>query len=123
MDKCPDGWEPSCSCSMTALEPSENCFWHGCPDNRQCPYCGQFRGYKPCKRCGCEYDLPESTSEQIEPKLGYCYNPICRFHERQQLGDPDPDDTRCLHPEHDGNFYENCEDFETLEEARCADNT
>lgn len=50
---CPPDWRPACLCYSLALEPSEDCYVHGCPDPRQCPYCGQMRGYKPCRRCGC----------------------------------------------------------------------
>ncbi len=52
-----EGYKPGCSCSQTALEPSVNCYVHGDPDVRQCPYCGQFRGIKACKRCGNTYGI------------------------------------------------------------------
>jgi len=55
--KCPNDWSPGCGCSSSALEPNEDCYFHGYPDPRQCPYCGQFRGWKACKRCGCTYGL------------------------------------------------------------------
>ena len=42
---------------MVALEPSEDCPVHGCPNYNVCPYCGQFRGNRPCKRCLCEQGL------------------------------------------------------------------
>jgi hypothetical protein len=62
---CPDDFDPGCSCYPLALEPSEDCYVHGYPDPRRCPNCGQFRGYKPCKRCGCKYHLPkEATIEE-----------------------------------------------------------
>lgn len=58
MEKCPENYRPGCSCSIQALEPDEDCYYHGYPDPRRCPYCGQFRGWKPCKRCGCSFALP-----------------------------------------------------------------
>jgi hypothetical protein len=59
MEPCPENWKPGCSCSCAALEPDDNCYIHGCPGISQCPYCGQMRGYQPCKRCGCNYGLGE----------------------------------------------------------------
>lgn len=53
---CPPDFRPGCDCSIAALKPRETCYVHGSPDQRVCPWCGQFRGYdKPCKRCGCNY--------------------------------------------------------------------
>lgn len=57
MKPCPTTFRPGCSCSVSGLEPSEDCYVHGWPDVRQCPYCGQFRGVRACKRCGCVYGL------------------------------------------------------------------
>jgi len=57
MLKCPDYYTPGCSCYINALEPDEQCWYHGWPNRQQCPYCGLFRGDKPCKRCGCFYGL------------------------------------------------------------------
>ncbi len=54
---CPPNYRPGCSCSSQGLEPRDDCYYHGLPDLRQCPWCGQFRGRKPCKRCGCSYGL------------------------------------------------------------------
>jgi len=59
MKACPNDWHPACSCSIDALEPDEQCDIHGYPDHRRCPYCGQIRGHKACKRCGCTYGLPK----------------------------------------------------------------
>ncbi len=64
MIQCPENWRPGCSCSSQALEPNENCYIHGGPDTRQCPNCGQIRGHKPCKRCGCKYGIREAVKEQ-----------------------------------------------------------
>ncbi len=61
--KCPEGYRPGCTCSCTALEPREDCYVHGWPDQRQCPYCGQMRGAKPCRRCGCDYFFHHATGE------------------------------------------------------------
>lgn len=58
--QCPSNYSPGCSCRCTADEPSQDCYYHGYPDTRRCPYCGLFRGHKPCKRCGCKYGLPKS---------------------------------------------------------------
>lgn len=52
--RCPPDYRPGCSCSTTALEPSEDCYYHGYPDERRCPFCNAFRGAAPCKRCGCD---------------------------------------------------------------------
>lgn len=52
-----ENYRPGCRCSVTALEPDYKCWIHGYPDPRQCPYCGQIRGWKPCKRCGCKTGL------------------------------------------------------------------
>lgn len=64
--RCPENWAAGCSCSVLALEPNDDCYMHGGPDIRQCPYCGQMRGHKACKRCGCSYGLrryePEGTT-------------------------------------------------------------
>lgn len=58
MTPCPPDWKgPGCSCSLLALEPKEYCWVHGWPDRCQCPYCGQMRGRKACKRCGCTFGL------------------------------------------------------------------
>jgi len=59
--KCPPNWSPGCTCSSQALEPSESCYDHGSGYFlwMQCPYCGQFRGKKSCKRCGCDYGLKD----------------------------------------------------------------
>jgi len=65
MDKCPKEWEPGCCCSTTALEPDEDCYYHGSPDVRRCPYCGLFRVSKPCKRCGCVFGNQETTPEEM----------------------------------------------------------
>lgn len=51
-------YKPYCKCSVTALEPNDKCWLHGCPLITKCPYCGSFRSYnKPCKRCGCTYGI------------------------------------------------------------------
>jgi hypothetical protein len=59
---CPKGWHPGCNCYLEALEPNEDCYVHGWPIITQCPYCGQMRGYKPCKRCGCSVGLANAPS-------------------------------------------------------------
>lgn len=51
------GWKPSCTCNMLGLEPAPDCWVHSHPNICQCPYCGQFRGLQPCKRCGNAYGL------------------------------------------------------------------
>lgn len=66
--QCPANWRPGCSCSVSALEPSEDCYIHGCPDNRLCPYCGLFRSYtRPCKRCGCAYGIEAAPAGLAPP--------------------------------------------------------
>lgn len=59
--KCPDNWKPMCTCSSQELEPNENCYYHGYPDNRFCPYCGKFRWNRKCTHCGCEYGILENN--------------------------------------------------------------
>ncbi len=66
-EKCPPNYRPGCSCSVQGLEPNEDCYVHGFPDKRQCPFCGQFRGYVACKRCGCQFGLT-SAAEPVEGK-------------------------------------------------------
>ncbi len=66
MKSCPENFRPGCDCSSWALEPNEACYIHGWPDPRRCPYCGQFRGSKPCKRCGCHYGLKLQPGENHE---------------------------------------------------------
>jgi hypothetical protein len=56
--QCPPNYRPGCSCSGWADEPDEDCWQHGFPDVRLCPFCGRFRSlYRPCKRCGCTYGV------------------------------------------------------------------
>lgn len=54
---------PSCVCYILASEPNKHCWIHGNPDQRQCPCCGLMRGYKACKRCGCNYGNPEIVED------------------------------------------------------------
>lgn len=54
-------YEPGCSCCSSSLEPNDLCYIHGIPNITVCPYCGQFRGRSPCKRCGCSYGLSKET--------------------------------------------------------------
>jgi hypothetical protein len=42
----------------------EDCYLHGYPDPRRCPFCGLFRGHNPCKRCGCKFGIPKQVQEQ-----------------------------------------------------------
>ena len=58
-------------------------------------------------------------------KLGYCWAPTCCHHEVEATpGADDSDaDARCLHTEHDEEFWEDCDDFETRGEALSADET
>src|ERR1700721_2643616 len=70
MNKCPENWCPSCICSISALEPNEDCYIHGWMDVRKCPYCGQFRSYiTPCKRCGCTTGQNKIEKQMTKPYL------------------------------------------------------
>lgn len=53
--QCPSSYHPGCWCSSSALEPNDDCYIHGYPDTRKCPFCGQYRGAGPCRRCGCSF--------------------------------------------------------------------
>jgi hypothetical protein len=64
--RCPPNWRPGCTCSSAALEPDEGCYVHGWPWSWSCPYCGQFRGRRPCKRCGCDYALQPAPAPREE---------------------------------------------------------
>lgn len=68
--KCPEPYHPGCCCRITADEPHQDCYIHGGPDVRRCPFCGQFRGFKPCKRCGCSFGLehiPKDVEQEAQP--------------------------------------------------------
>ncbi len=67
--KCPDNWKPQCTCSMIALAPDDDCYIHGTPDTRVCPYCKAFKSFnKPCKRCGYMDDL-EALVANLEAEV------------------------------------------------------
>ena len=55
--QCPPDWKPVCCCSPIGTAPSEECYHHGYPDGRFCPYCGKFRYNNVCKHCGCNYGI------------------------------------------------------------------
>mgnify|MGYP001592820245 CR=1 FL=1 len=71
--KCPSGYVPGCDCYSLADAPSEDCWQHGNPDPKQCPYCGQFRKRsEPCKRCGCDFGVvsePEMADQSVWDRL------------------------------------------------------
>lgn len=62
-------YTPGCTCDSLGLEPDDLCYIHGFPDYNVCPYCGQFRGRSPCKRCGCAYSLPKTGLDAVKDMI------------------------------------------------------
>jgi hypothetical protein len=77
MKPCPPDWRPPCTCSLATLEPREDCPVHGWPVLWQCPWCGQMRGRRPCKRwVGYPRDTFDAAGRRLRAIAGLGFTPF-----------------------------------------------